>query len=222
MLSNFQLGEQPLLQIYLVGQPQFRQTFARADMEQLRQRVIASYHLEPLDADQTKGYIEHRLSLVGWQGDPVFTEGAYRAIHEKTGGVPRRINLLCERLLLFGCLENKHEIDHDIVQEVAGELLNEEAVPVQSKAGTRKPPTPPKKSVAPKRPAASRYATAKSLARLSKRVAELEGRLNGHGHTPSGLECLLPAIDRLTKAVEELIPPIQVDRSAPHKAAAQK
>ncbi len=125
MLSNLQVGDEAPLQSILVGQPQFRRTIANPDMEQLRQRVIASFHLGPVDAEETKAYIEHRLREVEWNGDPAITEDAFAAIYERTGGIPRRINGLCSRLLLFGCLEEKHTIDVDDVNQVAEELDEE-------------------------------------------------------------------------------------------------
>lgn len=125
MLSNFQIAGRPLLQCFLLGQEEFRRTLASDGLEQLRQRVIAAYHLTPLSQDETKAYIEHRLRLVGWNADPVFTEEAYAAIHKFTGGTPRRINTLCDRLLLFGSLEDLHEIAEDSVNTVTEELLEE-------------------------------------------------------------------------------------------------
>ena len=125
MLSNFQLGEKALLQCFLLGQPQFRHTVSGQGLEQLRQRVSASYHLEPMGAEETRAYIEHRLKTVGWQHDPVFTDAAFRAIFEQSRGVPRRINTLCSRLLLFGFLEELHEIDAPVVQEVVTDLMHE-------------------------------------------------------------------------------------------------
>ena len=125
MLSNYQFREQPLLQIYLIGQPQFRMTMASQSLEQLRQRVIATYHLQPLDVDETRGYIEHRLRHAGWDDDPGFAEECFQMIYEETGGVPRKINLLCDRLLLFGYLEERHEIDSTVVSEVVAEMRNE-------------------------------------------------------------------------------------------------
>ncbi|MFQ5785479.1 MAG: XrtA/PEP-CTERM system-associated ATPase [Alphaproteobacteria bacterium] len=127
MLSNFQVRENPVLQCYLLGQPQFRRTLASHALEQLRQRVIASYHLEPLDAEETRAYIEHRLRMVGWKNDPGFADGAFDAIHAYTRGVPRRINTLCSRLLLFGFLEEKHEVDKGVVEEVIHDLDQEGA-----------------------------------------------------------------------------------------------
>jgi len=125
MLSNFQLGGKALLQSFLLGQPEFRKTLAKDDLEQLRQRVIASYHLGPLDLPETRAYIEHRLQLVGWTDDPEFTDAAHAQIHEHTGGVPRRINALCSRVLLNGFLEELHVIDDLVVAKVAKELDDE-------------------------------------------------------------------------------------------------
>ena len=82
MLSNFQNDERSLIQTFLLGQPEFRGILQSPDMQQLRQRVVASYHLGPLDADETRGYIEHRLSTVGWQGTPGFDEAAFEALHQ--------------------------------------------------------------------------------------------------------------------------------------------
>lgn len=127
MLSNYQFNGKGLLQIYLVGQPQFRTTLA--ELEQLRQRVNAAYHLEPMEAAETRGYIRHRLQRVGWRDDPSFSEPAFDAIHAETGGVPRRINLLCDRLLLYGYLEELHQIDTYVVDEVARELRVERSPP---------------------------------------------------------------------------------------------
>lgn len=125
MLSNFQVGEKALLQCFLLGQEEFRQTLALGDMEQLRQRVIAAYHLTSLSKEETQGYIEHRLKLVGWEADPIITDEAYRAIYEHTGGLPRRINSLCDRLLLYSYVEEKHNIDEPEVKIVAQEMDSE-------------------------------------------------------------------------------------------------
>lgn len=125
MLSNFQENQSALLQIYLVGQPQFKKTLAGENLEQLRQRVITNYHLRPLNADETREYIRHRLEQVGWKNDPSFTEPAMAAIFRDTGGVPRRINLLCSRLLLFCCLEELHEINEEAVNDVVADMREE-------------------------------------------------------------------------------------------------
>jgi hypothetical protein len=94
-------------------------------MQQLRQRVIAAYHLGPLDQDETRAYIEHRLKHVGWQHDPRFEDAAFAAIHAHTGGVPRRINTLCTRLLLAAFLSDTHAIGGADVEHVIAELSEE-------------------------------------------------------------------------------------------------
>ena len=132
MLSNFQIDEEPPLQIFLLGQPQFRDTLARPSLEQLRQRVIAAHHLVPMDAAETRGYVEHRLRMVNWQDDPQFADDAFQGIFAHTGGVPRRINKLCTRLLLFGAVEERHKIDAAVVEEVASDLLREDAQPTRA------------------------------------------------------------------------------------------
>ena len=125
MLSNLVVGNQPPLQCFLLGQPQFRAIIASPDLDQLRQRVIASYHLGPLGLSETRSYIEHRLELAGWQRDPELAADAFDRVHEHTGGVPRMINVLCSRLLLYAYLEEKHAIDGDDVDAVADEYSRE-------------------------------------------------------------------------------------------------
>src|SRR5258708_10849761 len=125
MLSSLHVEGRTPLQSFLLGQPQFRETLGRADLDQLRQRVIASYHLGPLDGTETRRYIEHRLRTVGWESDPRFDDGVFTAIHRHCGGVPRMINTLCSRLLLFGFLEDRHELTEADVDEVARDLEQE-------------------------------------------------------------------------------------------------
>ena len=125
MLSNFQLGDQALLQSFLVGQPELRAMMQGPAMQQLRQRVIASYHLGPLDEAETQAYIEHRLKHVGWQGDPSFDPACFGLIYAATGGIPRRINTLCNRLMLAGFLAEKHALGSADVQAIASEIKDE-------------------------------------------------------------------------------------------------
>jgi putative secretion ATPase (PEP-CTERM system associated) len=125
MLSNFQFGKQALLQTFLVGQPEFREILQHPNMQQLRQRVTATCHIGPLDAEETKGYIEHRLKCAGGTGRPVFGPGAFEAIHKATAGIPRRINSLCDRLLLLGFLGNKDTLAVEDVDEVVNEMRDE-------------------------------------------------------------------------------------------------
>ncbi len=135
MLSNFQAGGVALLQIFLLGQREFVRTLHADGLEQLRQRIIASYYLKPLEHDEIKGYIEHRLALVGWQNDPSFDESAYDEIYAYTAGVPRKINTLCDRLMLFGFLEELHLFDANVVRMVTSELQGEISyVPQESPA----------------------------------------------------------------------------------------
>jgi putative secretion ATPase (PEP-CTERM system associated) len=125
MLSNYQVRNRALLQSFLVGQPELRQLMRSPRMQQLRQRVIASYHLGPLDSDETRAYIEHRLKQVGWKGDPGFQEKVFPLVHSYTGGIPRRINMLCTRVLLAGFLSEKHLISVVEVERVIAELAQE-------------------------------------------------------------------------------------------------
>jgi general secretion pathway protein A len=125
MLSNFQLGDQALLQSFLIGQPELRAMMQGASMQQLRQRVIASYHLGPLDRSETQAYVEHRLNHVDWKGDPRFEPACFDLIHSLTGGIPRRINTLCNRLMLAGFLGEKHVIEPTDVHAIAREIREE-------------------------------------------------------------------------------------------------
>ncbi|WP_177420867.1 XrtA/PEP-CTERM system-associated ATPase [endosymbiont of Lamellibrachia barhami] len=125
MLSNFQVGDKALVQTFLLGQEEFKRTLQSPGMEQFRQRIIASYHLEPLSGDETEKYIKHRLQLVGWEGDPEFAEEVFQIIYDFTEGVPRRINSMCDRLMLYGCLEELHTMDKKAVGAVIEELEQE-------------------------------------------------------------------------------------------------
>ncbi|HET6183084.1 MAG TPA: XrtA/PEP-CTERM system-associated ATPase [Acetobacteraceae bacterium] len=125
MLSNITVGGRASVQMILLGQPQFRDMLASRDLDQLRQRVLASYHLGPLDAAETRSYIEHRLRTVGWVGDPSWDDDAFAAIFAHTQGIPRRINTLCSRVLLYGALEEAHRLTAPIVNDVAAELARD-------------------------------------------------------------------------------------------------
>lgn len=125
MLSNFQVGTNALVQSFLVGQPEFRETMCSPHMQQLRQRVIASCHISPLSSEDTKGYVEHRLRHAGWTNDPVISDDAYETIFKYSGGTPRRINTLCDRLLLSGFLNDSHQFSGSEVESVAKEMMEE-------------------------------------------------------------------------------------------------
>ena len=122
MLSNITVDGKASVQTILLGQPQFRPILASRDAEQLRQRVLASFHLGPLSDLETNLYIEHRLKTVGWTGNPGWDEDAFAAVYQHTGGTPRRINTLCSRLLQFGALDERTTITADMVNEVAEEM----------------------------------------------------------------------------------------------------
>lgn len=134
MLSNFQTGDKSLLQTFLLGQPEFRVTLHSESMLQLRQRVIATYHLGPMDDEETRTYIEHRLRTVGWENDPSFNAAAHAAIFAYTGGIPRKINALCDRLLLMGYLEELRAFAANEVEEVIRDVQEEFDLPLQDVA----------------------------------------------------------------------------------------
>jgi len=125
MLSNLTEGGRASLQTILLGQPQFRAMLASPDLDQLRQRVLASYHLGPLSREETSRYILHRLGTVGWRGRPRWDEAAFAAVFAHSGGLPRRINRLCGRVLLYGALEETDEITAAMVEATAEELARD-------------------------------------------------------------------------------------------------
>jgi hypothetical protein len=122
MLSNITVDGRASVQTILLGQPQFRSLLANPDLEQLRQRILASYHLGPLTEAETRSYIEHRLNRVGWTGDPRWEDAAFTYLFRYTDGIPRRINTLCSRVLLYGAIEESHTITGPMVEATATEL----------------------------------------------------------------------------------------------------
>jgi type II secretory pathway predicted ATPase ExeA len=122
MLSNITDGGRALLQTILLGQPQLRKLIASPDLDQLRQRILASFHLGGLSKDETRAYVEHRLTAVGWTGNPSWDDRAFDVIYRHTTGIPRRINRLCSRVLLAGALEKLPHISAEMVDSTAMEL----------------------------------------------------------------------------------------------------
>lgn len=122
MLSNFQLENKPLIQSFLLGQEELKGIIQAPNMEQFRQRIIASAHLKPLSSEEVKEYINHRLHQAGCKKEQVFSDAAFELIYEKTLGVPRKINIFVDRLLLFGFLEELKSINVDAINEVAKEM----------------------------------------------------------------------------------------------------
>jgi general secretion pathway protein A len=126
MLSNFQLGSSALLQVFLLGQPEFRNLVRDAsELEQLRQRVIATHHLDPMDANEVEPYIVHRLTRAGWNGRPQLTADAYTALYAETGGVPRKLNTLMNRVMLMGAVEQVDGLDGALVKAVIADMAGQ-------------------------------------------------------------------------------------------------
>jgi putative secretion ATPase (PEP-CTERM system associated) len=122
MLSNLETEKSKLLQVVLIGQPDLRDKLAAPELEQLRQRITVSYHLTPLDADETERYINHRLRRAAL-GTPVeFPREATDAVHARSRGIPRIVNVICDAALVFGYAEERRTIDPELVTEVLGEL----------------------------------------------------------------------------------------------------
>jgi general secretion pathway protein A len=115
MLSNIHHQNRSLLQIFLVGQPGLRRKLASAGLEQLRQRIVAIYHLTPLSEAEARQYIMHRLRTAGWNDDPHLADDCFPAIYQETRGVPRLINNLCDRLLWHAFVEEKHAVGEEDV-----------------------------------------------------------------------------------------------------------
>ncbi len=124
LLTNLETSTQKLLQIILIGQPELRDMLARDEMRQLAQRVTARYHLDPIGRDEANAYIQHRLQICGCSKN-LFTDKAVDRIQKMTDGIPRLINVLCDRALLGAYVEGKTEVDQDIVTRASREVLAE-------------------------------------------------------------------------------------------------
>ncbi|KAB8047382.1 AAA family ATPase [Janthinobacterium rivuli] len=129
LLTNLETSERKLLQIILIGQPELRAMLARPELEQLAQRVIARYHLGSLSADETASYIRHRLAVAGSTAQTPFAPRLMAQIHAMSHGVPRRINLLCDRALLGAYVENQPQVTRQILRRAAEEVFAEEGRP---------------------------------------------------------------------------------------------
>ena len=124
LLTNLETDTRKLLQIILIGQPELRRLLARPELEQLAQRVIARFHLDALDEAETRQYIQHRMDVAGLHGPLPFTRDALRRIHSLTAGVPRRINLLCDRALLGAYASGQHRVERAVVDKAATEVFD--------------------------------------------------------------------------------------------------
>jgi general secretion pathway protein A len=125
LLTNIQVSGKPLLQIFLLGQPELRELILRPEMEQVHQRIVAASHLLPLEPDETEQYVRHRLTAAGWRNDPAMSKAVYPLIFKFSEGIPRRINLICSRLMLHGSVEELHRIGAEDVRTVVEELQGE-------------------------------------------------------------------------------------------------
>jgi general secretion pathway protein A len=129
LLTNLETNQRKLLQIILIGQPELRTMLAAPELEQLAQRVIARYHLGPLSVKETGRYIRHRLGVAGLQSDSPFGQRLLPLIQRLTGGVPRRINLLCDRAMLGAYSRNTRRVDRRMIKQSAQEVFGTKTHP---------------------------------------------------------------------------------------------
>ena len=134
LLTNMLVGNHQLLQVFLVGQEQLRDTVNTPSLEQLQQRLIATTFLKPLGSDDTKAYIKHRLHCVNWKGDPLLSTETYAMIQRYSHGIPRRINQICSRLFLHGSTEEKHRLGTADLEVVVEELQQELLLPMDKES----------------------------------------------------------------------------------------
>jgi general secretion pathway protein A len=126
LISNLETDTEKLIQIVLMGQSELREMLDRYELRQLAQRVTARYHLAPLSVDETEGYIRHRIRVAGGEGKVGFTSEALRAVHRRSGGVPRLVNLICDRALLAGYVRSVRSISAEMVEKAAAEVSGEQ------------------------------------------------------------------------------------------------
>ena len=216
MLSNFQLGSHPLLQSLLLGQPEFRRTLAHhPGLEQLRQRIIASHHLEALDAGEVEHYVRHRLGHVGWDGRPQFEAGLLEALYRHTGGIPRRVNQVMNRLLLLAAIEESALLSLRMLDAVVTEMTADQTRGARAGGGDLRAAPDPVATPAPapaRAPAPANHErlpvteVAALLAERDARTAELEaaiGALQAAGTVQQG-EPLAADDTRLAAALERI------------------
>ncbi|MBN2120530.1 MAG: AAA family ATPase [Candidatus Omnitrophica bacterium] len=122
MISNLETEKEKLIQIILMGQPELKNKLACRRLEQLRQRISVYYHIYPLDKEESKRYIRHRLDVAGANGGVIFNSSTLDDIYSYSQGIPRRINTLCDRALLTGFTREQKQVSPDIIKEVASEL----------------------------------------------------------------------------------------------------
>jgi putative secretion ATPase (PEP-CTERM system associated) len=182
MLSNFQAGGHAMLQIFLLGQPEFRERLNGSDrLEQLRQRVIAVHHLDPMGAGEVQSYLTHRLTVAGWNGRPAFADDVFAVLYDATDGVPRRLNQLMSLVMLHAAVSESDVIDAALVQSVLDDQrrdLNAAATPVAAEV-----PAPVRRvepvlsAVPPSELEPEAVAPGPDVAALEERLATLEARI---------------------------------------------
>ena len=123
LISNLETDTEKLIQIVLMGQSELQEMLGRHELRQLAQRVTARYHLSALSRQETEDYIRHRLAVAGGDGKASFTADALTCVHRYSQGIPRLINLVCDRALLAGYVAGEREIDAAMVRRAAGEVL---------------------------------------------------------------------------------------------------
>jgi general secretion pathway protein A len=217
MLSNFQLGAHPLLQLLLLGQPEFKQVLAQhGELEQLRQRVIAAHHLEAMEPGEIEPYIKHRLECVGWQGNPDFDQRVFAELYTATGGIPRKVNQVVTRLLLLGAVEQRSRIDNAMLCSVLAEMKHDNAFPEAAPKPLEKlspaPAPGPVKHVTYPQPApavrveellADRDA---QISELQQAVVELaEAVENGSGNGSDEVKQRIEALERRVEEQERMV-----------------
>jgi len=129
LLTNLETPTQKLLQIILIGQPELRELLDRNDLRQLAQRITGRYHLKPLSREETQGYVRHRLRVAGAAGE-IFTNGALREVHRLSNGIPRVINVSCDRALLGAYTQETRRVTAGLVRRAAGEVYGKRFAPL--------------------------------------------------------------------------------------------
>ncbi len=173
MLSNFQLGAHPLIQTLLLGQPEFRDTIQEhPQLEQLRQRVIAAHHLDAMELAEVQPYIEHRLKCVGWNSNPKFDQRVFTELFDASGGVPRRINQICNRLMMLGAVDQRSRIDGAMLSQVLEELELDGTMPL-SRPAAKPEEIAAAVVVAPAPPPVDAVALAQLQSMLAERDAQI-------------------------------------------------
>jgi general secretion pathway protein A len=178
MLSNLETEKEKLIQIILMGQPELRHKLALAGLTQLRQRIVVYYHLYPLSKEETKDYIAHRLKICGANGNAVFGDSALEKIYSYCEGVPRKINIVCDRALLTGFINERLKIESDIIDEVIKEIediiISNQGFPAESKnlpsAQAGASSGKPEKNLEVSAQETARYATAEGTPEYSQKA----------------------------------------------------